>query len=139
MLTMLASVAILVHAVVPHHHHNRLCASLVNVIGEGCLTQLSDHHDCGTHGHTGAHEGEECQLGESQAEAVRPLHESLKNTAPQDAQGWQHDFCCLLAQIFVSCCDDEAEGKPAAICIEGKLPLAALACGPLRAPPHSRF
>lgn len=47
---LLANVAILVHVVVPHHHHNTIPVAIVNVV-EGDVPIALNHHHEGTHSH----------------------------------------------------------------------------------------
>lgn len=59
---LLANVAILAHAVVPHHHHNKVFAAIVNVLD-------GEVHDALNHTHDDAHphetNPEECAINET--------------------------------------------------------------------------
>lgn len=42
---LLANIAILAHAVVPHHHHNKVFAAIVNVLDDDLQNALNHPHD----------------------------------------------------------------------------------------------
>ena len=68
---MLANVLILAHAVIPHHHHNKVLVAIVNVLDEVPLDNHSHghghHHGEATHQHA---EGEDCLVSEAVAAAT---------------------------------------------------------------------
>lgn len=67
---LLANVAILAHAVVPHHHHNKIFAAIVNVLDGEAQDTLNHHHD-GAHPHET--NPEECTINETLVAAASRL------------------------------------------------------------------
>lgn len=50
-LVLLANLAMLVHAVVPHHHHNKLFAAVVDLLDEDGQHAFNHAHQQGRHSH----------------------------------------------------------------------------------------
>ena len=76
----LVSVAILAHAVIPHHHHNKVFAAVVNILDSDYQVKLHHDHDPHSHHHTipvthhhhdESGNSEECLINESCVAPVR--------------------------------------------------------------------
>jgi len=78
---LLANMLILAHAVVPHHHHNKVFVAIVNVLDDDARDLFnhehghehhhdghSDHHNAPAHHHHG--DGEDCLMSEAEAAAA---------------------------------------------------------------------
>lgn len=85
LMILLANMLILAHAVVPHHHHNKMFVAFVNVLGDDARGLLDHehghehHHDGPAHHHDG--DTEDCLMSEAEAAAA------LKIQA-DDGGGW---------------------------------------------------
>ena len=60
---LLANIAILVHAVVPHHHHNKVFAAIVDILDEDAQHALNHSHRQDSHHHDSG--SEECAINET--------------------------------------------------------------------------
>lgn len=45
LMILLANMLILAHAVVPHHHHNKVFVAIVNVLDDDARDRLNHEHD----------------------------------------------------------------------------------------------
>lgn len=81
----LANMLILAHAVVPHHHHNKVFVAIVNILDHDAQDIFnhehghehhhdggSDYHNAPAHHHDG--DGEDCLMSEAEAAAALEIH-----------------------------------------------------------------
>lgn len=81
LMILLANMLILTHAVVPHHHHNKVFVAIVNVLDDDVRDLFNhehgyshhhdgdnDHHDGPAHHHNG--DTEDCLMSEAEAAAA---------------------------------------------------------------------
>ena len=105
---LLAGIAILAHSVVPHHHHNKIFAAIVNVLDEDAQDKLNHSHNGATHEHD-TH-SEECAIDETVAGAVFRLQKDNGSIESID-----FDFKCqldlLLADIIKTFITELFEGS----------------------------
>ena len=88
----LANILILAHAVIPHHHHNKMFVAIVNVLDDEAQDLFnhehghSHHHDGNTYHHnSGSHHHdtnkEECLMNEAEVAAALKIQ-------TDDGDGW---------------------------------------------------
>lgn len=68
---LLANITILAHAVVPHHHHNKIFAAVINVLDNDTQKALNHSHDESTHHH--GDNPEDCAINETVVAAAFKL------------------------------------------------------------------
>ncbi len=79
------NILILAHAVVPHHHHNKVFVAIVNILDHDAQDIFnhkhghehhhdggSDHHNVPAHHHDG--DSEDCLMSEAEAAAALKIH-----------------------------------------------------------------
>lgn len=88
-LILLVNMLILAHTVVPHHHHNKMFATIVNVLDKDAQYLLNhehrpihsheeddEHQDDASHHH---HDSEDCLMNETEAAVVLKIQAEDKN------------------------------------------------------------
>lgn len=72
---LLASIMILAHAVVPHHHHNKVFAAIVNVLDDESCNLFSHSHNPESHHHDS--DSEDCAINDTVVCAGARLQKDL--------------------------------------------------------------
>lgn len=145
---LLANICLLAHAVIPHHHHNRVAVAVVDV------TNLFDHpHHA--HGHSHSHESphshyhhshrnheshqhdshaEDCLISDGLFASFRSQGADL-GWQNDDGAGFQTDFICAAYWDF--CISQSAETQQPSFIYQTNVPPGADVCSNgLRAPPY---
>lgn len=98
---LLASIMILAHAVVPHHHHNKVFAAIVNVLDDESCNLFSHSHNPDTHHHDT--DSEDCAINESVVGAAARLQKDNSLDYRAISFEFQPDlFAVEIAEIYVA-------------------------------------
>lgn len=103
---LLANIAILAHAVVPHHHHNKVFAAIVNVLDGEVQDALNHHHD-DTHPHEA--NPEDCAINETVVAAVFRLQKD--NSLDLGSFDFDYQLDLFSADIVVGTAVSELLGS----------------------------
>ena len=141
---LLANIALLAHAVIPHHHHDKVAVAIINIFeGHQSHNHENDEHDHSHHHHQTAehhshhhsHNGdaEECLISDT-VYIPSKIQEDLANADWLDGQDFDIELIWIADNISIASCFEVLSLKPKPYTARIHLDCLTRSIG-LRAPP----
>lgn len=140
---LLANIALLAHAVIPHHHHDKVAVAIINIFeGHQSHNHENDEHDHSHHHQTAEHhshhhshngDAEECLISDT-VYIPSKIQEDLANADWLDGQDFDIELIWIADNISIAPCFEVLSLKPKPYTARIHLDCLTRSIG-LRAPP----